>query len=339
LKQILYIGSYNEGSTSQMRGECIRLLSSDIVFSVINTDIALSQTSRIFRSIGWRYKLGLLIANINNLILSSIGKNKYDLVWIDKGVFIKPSTILQLKKLSGKIVHFTPDPAFHYHRSKLFFSSLPLYDYVITTKKFEESEYAHYGVKTIFCTQGYDPAIHKPYHSFSEKHGVVFIGHMEDEREEILSKLIEAEVHVTLAGIKWNKLIKRYKFKNNFNYKGKELLGEAYAKEISAAQIGLGLLSKWIPETHTTRTFEIPACRTALLTEMNDETKSLFSTDEAIFYDSKSEIVDLVKAYLFDKVLLSKITQKGYERVKAVRADYKNIISNLLNEIGIMHDV
>ena len=37
-----------------------------------------------------------------------------------------------------------------------------------------------------------------------------------------------------------------------------------------------GLLAKWVPELHTTRTFEIPACGTALVTERNSETALVF---------------------------------------------------------------
>ena len=41
---------------------------------------------------------------------------------------------------------------------------------------------------------------------------------------------------------------------------------EEYAKIISLSYFGLGLLSNWVPELHTTRTFEIPACNTCLIT-------------------------------------------------------------------------
>lgn len=319
-----------------MRGEYIRSLLPDVQFSVINTDIPLYRTPHLFRSIGWRYKIGPLINNINDFILKNINADNYDLVWIDKGVFIKPSVVQLLKSRSKQIVHFTPDPAFAYHRSRLFFESLPLYDHCITTKYFEIKKYQQHGVKTILSTQGYDPFLHKPYHSFYEKKGVVFIGHKEDEREEIISGLIEAGIDVTLAGIKWKRLLTRYKYKTNFVYKGTELLGEDYAKTISSAQIGLGLLSKWIPEKHTTRTFEIPACGTALLTEKNDETSAFFLEDEALFFTDKNEIIEKVQYYLSNPQLLNVITNKGTEKIMSSNLDYKSIMSALLRQIGIV---
>jgi spore maturation protein CgeB len=333
--KVLYIGLYNEGSTAKMRGKYLKELLPTADFSVIDTSIVLENTNRIFRSIGWRWKIGPFIHSINSYIIHNLSHKFYDLIWIDKGVFIKPSVVQILKNRCNQMVHYTPDPAFAYHRSKLFFEALPLYDYCITTKQFEKENYEQYGVKTIVCTQGYDPLLHKPYHSFKEKKGVVFIGHHEDEREAIISKLIEADVHIILAGIKWNRLVRRYKHKANFAYKGTRVLGEDYAKLISSAQLGLGLLSKWIPEKHTTRTFEIPACGTALLTEKNNETSSFFHEDEVLFYDGKNDITGLVKHYLSNPELLQSVTTRGTLRVAESNRDYKSIMRSLLNQMEI----
>src|SRR5215216_5893590 len=119
--KVLYVGHYNEGSTSGMRGEYLKEILPIEEFLVVNIDIPLEKTSGLFRSLGWRYRVGPLIKNINNYIIESIkGNYSYDLVWIDKGVFIDPEIIYKLKKNSNKLVHFTPDPAFTYHQSKLF---------------------------------------------------------------------------------------------------------------------------------------------------------------------------------------------------------------------------
>ena len=149
----LYIGHYDIGSTSRMRGEYLKQLMPDYEFLVVSIDEPIRATPRLLRSIGWRYKRGPLISRINNHILNSLQNNfNYDLVWIDKGVFIDPKIILSLRRNSRKLVHFTPDPAFTYHRSILFYKALPHYDYCITTKSFEIEAYKKYGVKTIFCT-------------------------------------------------------------------------------------------------------------------------------------------------------------------------------------------
>lgn len=330
----LYIGHYDAGSTSRMRGEYLKQLLPVYDFLTVNIDEPLRATPKLLRSVGWRYKRGPLIRNINNHILKQLDGNfSFDLVWIDKGVFVDPRIIEALRKDSKKLVHFTPDPAFTYHRSKLFYEALPFYDYCVTTKSFEIESYKKYGVKTIFCTQGYDPNVHKPYHKFKEKEGVVFIGHKEDEREFIVSELVEKNMRVTIAGNHWENFAAKRKHKSNLIYKGKGIFGEDYARELSAALIGLGLLSRWIPELHTTRTFEIPACKTALLTEHNPEIGSVFSDEEVIYYDDADEAITKIEYYLAKKDRLIPFTENGYKKVTEMGYTYSEILGKILKQI------
>lgn len=333
--KIFYVGHYVNGSTSKMRGEYLNKILKPNLFKIANLDIPIQKTSKIFSSLGWRYKFGPFIKNINNYIIGVINNDwHYDLVWIDKGVFIDPEVIEKLRKQSNTLVHYTPDPAFTYHQSHLFYKAIPYYDYCITTKSFEIKDYEKFSVKTIFCTQGFDPQLHKPFFSFEQKKGVVFIGHYEEERAEIVAKLLEAKVQVNLAGIKWSNFVKKYKHNNYLYYKGSGLFGVDYSNEISSALIGLGLLSKWIPELHTTRTFEIPACGTALATEYNDDTKLFFEKDEVLFYENKEHLIFLIKKIIVDPISLKILTLKGYERINQSKKDYHSILENILSQIN-----
>ena len=97
---------------------------------------------------------------------------------------------------------------------------------------------------------------------------------------------------------------------------------------------GLGLLSKRFPELHTTRTFEIPACRTALLTERNQETQSFFQETEAIFYENTDELIKKVKYYQEDTNELELITRRGYDRVNLEGYDYYSLLKNIIVKIN-----
>lgn len=333
--KVLYIGHYDIGSTSRMRGEYLKQLLPDARFAVINIDPPLNATPRVVRSIGWRYKKGPLIRNINKHILAELNNDfSYDLVWVDKGVFIDPEIILKLKKNSKRLVHFTPDPAFTYHRSKLFYAALPEYDYCITTKSFEIESYKAFGVKTIFCTQGFDPKIHKPYHTFREKQGVVFIGHREEEREYIVAQLVEKNIRITIAGNHWEKFSAKRKHKSNLIYKGKGIFGDDYARELSGALLGLGLLSRWVPELHTTRTFEIPACKTVLVTEHNPEIGSIFSDDEVMYYDDAEEAISKIEHYVVKRDKLALTAENGFKRVTEGGYSYPEILAKVLKQVN-----
>lgn len=332
--KILYIGHYNEGSTSRMRGEQLRRILPATEFIAVNIDVPLRSTPKWIRSLGWRYKAGPLIRNIDTYLRAETkGIGDVDLVWIDKGVFIKPGFISELRQKTPLLVHYTPDPAFAYHRSKLFYSALAHYDYCVTTKSFELDDYQKFGVNTILATQGYDPMIHRPTHFFNEKRGVAFIGHREDDREEVIAKLLEAQLPVKVAGIYWQRFAFRYRHHPQFSYVGKGVFGPDYAKMISGAYFGLGFLSKIVPELHTTRTFEIPACGTALITEDNKEIRGFYDENEAVFFQHPNDIIEKIKFGLANKEWLRHLTENGRTKVTSLGMDYESILARVIRQI------
>lgn len=338
MKKVLYIGQYTEGTTSKMRADIIKKILDPTVFDIVDTHIPFFQTNRIFRSFGFRYKVGPLIKRTNVFIAQRIKNIKYDLIWVDKGVYIKKETTLMLRSKTDKLVHFTPDPAFTFHKSNHFNNSLKYYDFVITTKSFEKTQYESIidKEKLLFATQGYDKSIHKPHHDFEEKkNGVVFIGHFEIYRASILQALIDNGIEVAVAGIKWNHFAKKNKEKNNFKYLGNSINGEDYAYTISKYMYSIGFLSKWIPELHTTRTFEIPACGTMLITEKNQETMRFFSDEEVIYYKTAADIIKQINFLNsnFEKLKLKR--EKALKKISQGEFDYRQIMERLLIHMNL----
>ena len=132
--KILYIGQYSKGTTSRMRALQIEHILKPVVFDVIDTNIPFYNINKVFRSIGFRLKKGPLISKLNVYIKDNFKTIDYDLIWVDKGIYIQLDIIKLLKTSAKTIVHYTPDMAFYGNRSKLFEKSLPYYDYSITTK-------------------------------------------------------------------------------------------------------------------------------------------------------------------------------------------------------------
>ena len=335
--KVLYVGHYMPGCTTHMRGEYLKKLLSPEEFRVVDIDFPIAETSPLFRSIGWRFKSGPFIWKINHYFEKRIrDEGNFDLVWIDKGVFIRPEILEKLKSSSNTLVHYTPDTAFTLNRSELFYKALPLYDYCITTKSFEIKYYEERKVKhLLYCTQGYDPGLHKIYNSFHKKQGIAFVGLYEDSRAEVIARLMEKKYQVSLAGAGWKSFAHKFKNKDNLSYLGEGLFGEAYAKLISGSLMGLGLLAKKFPELHTTRTFEIPACGTALVTERNEETKSYFNEDEAIFFSDINELVERIGTLMVQQESLKAISEKGYQKITGGGYDYSSILTGLLNKMGL----
>jgi spore maturation protein CgeB len=319
-----------------MRGEALKAIIRPNIFEVIDTHVPFYKTHRLLRSFGFRYKKGPLINNINKYIVAALKEETYDLIWVDKAVFVTPKTTALLRSKAAKLVHFTPDPAFIFHKSKLFLKSLTYYDFLVTTKSYELEHYYKYikTEKVLYATQGFDAKLHKPSkHLFSKKEGFVFIGHYEDQRAVVLEKLLQNDIKITLAGIKWDVFAKKHQNNSNLIYLGDGVYGKDYVKTLQNAKMAWGALSKWVPELHTTRTFEIPACGTALVTERNSETASFFKNSDAIFYNDINDLVTQVKYYMSNDKSLETLTEKGTKTLHRQGKDYKSIIHTLLQQI------
>ena len=330
--RILFIGHFEPGSTSRMRGLAIKYILNPDQFTAINLNEPILETARIFRSIGWRYYAGPLIWNINKFIRSKISdSDKYDLVWVDKGVFVDPAILADLKSRGASLVHSTPDTAFFANRSQFFLRALPLYDYCLTTKSFEVDAYSNAGVKELlFYPQGYDKNTHYPRTDFWLKEGIAFVGLYEPWRAQVIERLLEENILVKLAGVGWEKFSKKMSNNKNLHYLGKALFGSEYSELISSSVAGLGLLSRKFPELHTTRTIEIPACGTTLITEDNMEIRSIFRDDEVIYFTNLDQLIERVSEILSDRDSLMAISEKGFQRVINGKFEYREILEDAL---------
>jgi spore maturation protein CgeB len=335
--KFLYIGQYSEGTTSKMRADLLKRILPGSDFKIIDTHIPFYATPSWSRSLGFRYKKGPLIRRVNRYILENIGKEVYDFIWVDKAVFITGETTGILRQHAAKLVHFTPDPAFTFHQSSHFVKSLPLYDYAVTSKSYELARYREIlgEEKVLITTQGFDKELHRSCHFFNEKKTAVsFVGHWEKERQEIMEALLDSGIKVVLAGRGWQKFCRRNATNDLLDYRGEGIYGTEYARLLSEYSFSLGLLSKWVKEKHTTRTFEIPACGAALITERNEETSRFFGDDEVIFYDTIPELIQKIKYYMAHPDELEVLSSKGHSRVIQDGYDYESLLRGLLGKMG-----
>ncbi|MCF1190800.1 glycosyltransferase [Mangrovimonas sp. AS39] len=335
----LYIGQFSKGTTSRMRGEVIKDLLKPDSFQVIDTHVPFYNTPRVYRSIGFRYKVGPLIANVNSYIKKHID-GYYDLIWVDKGIFIDAKTTQELRKSAKTFIYYTPDMSFFENKSQHFLSSIDFYDTIIYTKSRETEYYKKYvsASKLKWVSQGFSETIHKKYHGFEEKDDdVVFIGLAEKSRFEMISTLLEDGVKVKLVGKGWSSFVKNYENHENLQFLGESILDSEYSKLISSSKMALGLLSKRFPELHTTRTLEIPACGTALLTEKNEEICRIFDDHEVVFFKDKEDLVCKIKYYLSPENhnKLFAVMENGFNKVWVGGYSYKSIISNILEKIEL----
>lgn len=97
--------------------------------------------------------------------------------------------------------------------------------------------------------------------------------------------------------------------------RGPGLYGPDYARALAGAKIAIGLLSKRVPETTTTRSFEIPAMGTFLLAERTADHQALFDEGhEAAFFEGAEELAAQIRLYLNDDAARARIAQAGQHK-------------------------
>jgi hypothetical protein len=225
-------------------------------------------------------------------------------------------------------------------------------------KTYERKKYAAFGKPLIYMPLGYCDEVHRPLPSDDPRWNcaVGFLGGWEPRREHLLHAIVAVGVDLNIRGGHWEFLcdgnwtlrrhiiLKQLAGSDGFRIHRDQLLGQAwrggevyaddYARALTGARIGLGLLRKVCPDQHTTRTFEIPACGSLLLADRTEEHTQFFDEGrEAEFFASRDELVDKVKFYCSNETSRGRIARAGYERCIRGRYAYVYRLSTALQEL------
>lgn len=338
-----YVGALGAGSTSAMRAEALKQLTPGWDWEWIDTDEPMRESARWAQTLAFRLRLGPVVGRVDRLVAARTKGRSYDLIWVDKGVLLRRRAMAALRRAAARLIHFTPDTAFHANRSRFFRRHIGHYDLLVTTKSFELNEYCERVAprKLLLTTQGYDPELHHPGDPpKTRQREVAFIGLAEPDRENCLAALLEAGVPVRLGGIGWERFLAQWQDHPGLRFLGSGLYGEDYARAYREVWVGLGLMTKRFGELHTTRTFEIPACGAILATERNPDTERFFREGEVLFFDDHHSLARDLRR-LFDSAgdhELARLAEAGCRRVVADGRDYPTVLRGALSAAGALSE-
>jgi len=344
MKKILYIGENWLGSTSLQRLMALKRLGHCV------DDVDFSNTFRrnsfkgLYSRILHKLSYGIDLVSANDQIYKKICSEKYDIIWIDKGLTIKPDLIDHIKKnnRSKFILGYCIDDMFQkFNQSIQWKQGLPLYDLIVTTKSFNVSEFLAMGARRVkFVNNGYDPETHKP-KKISQKDKLFFGGSIGFigawEKERLNSMLFLANAGLQLRWWGGGFAHKKYTSTSpKLLYENLNLWGENYSTAINAFDISLCFLRKINRDLQTTRSVEIPACGSFMLAERTEEHQMLFEeSKEAEFFSNNEELLEKTRFYLANPKIRSKIALAGRQRCEKSGYSYDSIFSkiilNLLN--------
>lgn len=289
--------------------------------------------SRVYRRLKW----GPPIFDYNRDMLKLATETQPDVVWVDKGIWLFPETIQKMKALGAKIVHYTPDPALCFHKSRFFLRSVPHYDLVVTTKRYEIDLFHEMGVKELmvqypmFYPEVHVPPDPSPDELAEQQCDAVFIGTFTPDRYVYINPLIEAGLDVRIYGNQWERCKDPILRKG---IAGGPHSGRDYNLRLACGRLALGLLSPLVPDTSTTRSVEIPAVGGFFFAQRTDEHKEMFEEDkEAVFFDSVGEMMEKATYYLNHPEERLRIAQAGLQRTRTSPYDGKSQISQVVEAI------
>lgn len=268
--------------------------------------------------------------NENRTICELVDKNEYDVVWIDKGTTIYPSTLVYIKKRlpNCKIISYSPDNmALRHNQSQQYVECVPLYDLLVTNKSYILDDMRKLGAKDIiFVNNSYEPTFHHTFDLTEDNiktlgGDIGFIGAWEEERCKSILYLVDHGLKVRVWGAgKW---LNYKSYSPNLIIEGKWLKGEDYSMALQAFRINLCFLRKMNFDLQTTRTVEIPACSGFMLAERTYEHLAMFEEGkEAAFFSSNEELLEKCKYYLEHEEERSAIAEAG--RKRCIASDYSN---------------
>jgi spore maturation protein CgeB len=358
MKKILFLGEIGSGQTSQMRMRALARLGHEV--RGVQTHEPWRRAPWLKRQIQRRLQRGSIVDKINFSVLQAAQQFKPELVWAEKQEFLSVETLEKLRKLGARLVHFTPDPYFslEWKRTRLMDAAMRAFDVLIYCKSYERSAYEAIGKPLIYMPLGYCDEVHRPISSDDARWNcmVGFLGGWEPRRERLLHAIVAAGADVKIWGGYWDFLRdgrwtpRRYLILRQLAgdtpfsfhrdaliaraYQGDEIYGDDYARALSGAKIGLGFLRDVCPDQHTTRTFEIPACRSMLLADRTEEHQEYFlEGKEAEFFSSSGEILDKLKFYQTNESVRGRIAEAGH--VRCVESKYAYIY-RLKTALGIL---
>ena len=237
------------------------------------------------------------------------------------------------------LIHYTPDPQILFHRSRHFINSIRLYDLLFTTKPFELDLYKELGARSVHLTyQAYDENRFYPREPSEQDFikyntDVLLIGHYEKYRADCIKAVVDSGVKVKVWGEYWERYAIWHPWARNV-VMGRSVICDQYCLALSSAAICLGLLSRFIPESTTTRSFEIPACGAFMLADRTKEHLEFFEEGkEAEFFSSKKELVEKVHYYLEHPQKRKDIAAAGRQRCVNSGYSFQDRLKDILEKV------
>jgi spore maturation protein CgeB len=279
---------------------------------------------------------GICTKWMNRQLIACAAQFRPDATLVWRGTHVLPHTVEALRKVSGGVVasYNHDDPFSPYYRTsnsrhlrgawEIFLRGIPHYDICFVPRRLNIPEYMGAGAQRVeISMQYFVPAIHfpaqlSPTERATYEADVVFIGHYENDlRAACMDELMAAGLKVRLFGTGWSDVGSRSSLGTIHPVQGRD-----YTLALRGAGMCLSFFSKLNRDTYTTRTFEIPATASLMLSEYSDDASALFEQRKhAVYFRSPRECVEMAMWLRADREARKAIASAGRAQCERGRHD------------------
>lgn len=306
----------------------------------------------LLHRIQYRLRSGPLVWRVNRRLIQKAKEFRPDIVWFYNVQLIAPGVVRKLRReLPGaSFVQYSNDNPFS--KAALpglwrnYLNSIPLFDVHFSYRYKNFSDYWRHGAKSVHLLRSYFvPEVDYPVlpedipKQF--KCDVVFAGHYEgDGRVEALEAICEAGYKLNLLGGGWDAALPKLRADSPLRalYPISPATGVEYRYAICGAKVALCFLSTLNDDTYTRRNFEIPAMKTAMLSQYTDDLASLYKPDEeAAFFEDRHEMIAKLSRLLSSESLRESVASAGYAKAYSEGHDVKGRMEEWLGNVLVEH--
>ena len=326
--KILYGAGLSLADSSQYRAWALERLGHTVV--PLNF-YEYESRNALVRKLVHRLTAGPWVARFNRDILAAAERERPDILWADKLLWLRPSTLDRLRAMGVTTVSYMIDNPFgtrHDPGWRLYLKDIPHFDLHVVQRDSNIADYKARGARDVIKVQtAYEPTVHFPppagWGDAQRDRGVSFIGTAYDDRAEVLTRLWrEFGFPVVISGdAQWRRRLQPDALAAT--YTGGELYMDAYREGIWRSKINLSFITHANQDEFVHKSFEIAGCGGFLLAERSAGHLARFVEDEeAVFFTGMEELVEKIRRYLPDEAAREKIAAAG--RARAERDGYHN---------------
>jgi spore maturation protein CgeB len=286
----------------------------------------------LIRKIAHRLVAGTGVDRLNRDLLQTAERERPDVLWADKLLWMRPRTLDRLRSMGIATVSYMIDNPFGPRQDpgwRLYMKDIPHYDLHVVQRDKNILDYTSRGARSVIKIQtAYEPTLHfappAGWTDVNRNREVSFIGTPYDDRAQTLTRLSrEFGFPVTISGGSrhWSRALDAEAFQAM--YREGELHQHLYRDAVWRSRINLSFLTHSNQDEFVHKSFEIAGCGGFLLAERSEGHLQRFKEDEeAVFFTGFDELVQKIRRYLPDEAARQRIAAAG--NLRAARDGYYN---------------